>query len=115
MLLLCVAGWDTVAQRHVFCERLKHYPGKVVECHWTILVGNKCFGLVQVQQARDACGDIELIHEGFPNSGWHRVTTVHLGFTRFTTRTPAWLVATLVTVAFGLVLAFFGWQWRRKM
>ena len=45
------------------------------------------------------------------NYQWQRYTTVHLGLTQFTTRSPAWVVVTLANaLLFALALTLLFWK-----
>ena len=102
-------------------------PAWVEERNWTFHIGATPLGLVQVRQALATNGarlylicdhppeEAKAYHlPGLPprpNFRWQRSTTIYLGFTQFTTRCPAWLVATLANaLPFALAVTFCIWR-----
>lgn len=115
LLLLCLAVWsDGRAQGQVsFGESVYFGPNQLLELDWTVMVGARRLGLVQNRQVRDMKGGrVFWVDTRSPqNYQWQRYTTVHLGLTQFTTRSPAWVVVTLANaLLFALALTLLFWK-----
>ena len=116
LFLFCLIAWsDGRAQGQVYFGESAYFEANQrLERDWTIMVGTRRIGFLQYAHARDLKGGKVLwVDSRSPqNYQWLRYTTVHLGFTDFTTRGPAWLIATLVN-AVPLIVAIVLVLWKR--